>query len=347
MATLLSEIYDVTLKRGNRGQALSGYYRPTLSEFFMTDHDYVRSSPRYSNNLCIGGTATASSNTTGTYSVYHAFPVIKSSLDWRAGAADIAWAQYQFPTAYAITKIAITAADNYAEKAPTAFTIKASNTGTFTGEETLLATFNLTTDWTNGEKREFEFLNRTEFLYYKITMTDKLESFGKTYEYIINRFEMFARNQVTYSDNLCTNAVAYSASYNSTGDFGVNNLLDDDDTSMWYGGTEDTAWIQFNFSNPEKVEQLILGAAPTALTRAPKTFTLKGSNVGTFTGEETTVLTIDNAGAYDEYLLGKIFNFTNNNSYSYYRLNITDKDGAFGVSNEYIMSKMELNKILD
>lgn len=38
--TLLSEIYDVTLKHGNRGASSLGYYRPTLSEFFMTDHDF-------------------------------------------------------------------------------------------------------------------------------------------------------------------------------------------------------------------------------------------------------------------------------------------------------------------
>jgi hypothetical protein len=38
----LSRLYDVTLKRGNRGANAEGYWRPTLSEFFMTDHDYVK-----------------------------------------------------------------------------------------------------------------------------------------------------------------------------------------------------------------------------------------------------------------------------------------------------------------
>lgn len=40
--TLLSDIYDVTLKLRNRGANKEGYYRPTLSEFFMTDHDFMR-----------------------------------------------------------------------------------------------------------------------------------------------------------------------------------------------------------------------------------------------------------------------------------------------------------------
>lgn len=37
---LLSEIYDVTLKRINRGQAKLGNIRPTIGEFFMTHKDY-------------------------------------------------------------------------------------------------------------------------------------------------------------------------------------------------------------------------------------------------------------------------------------------------------------------
>jgi len=38
--TLLSEIYDVTLKRGIRGKAKENLIRPTVSEFFMSNHDF-------------------------------------------------------------------------------------------------------------------------------------------------------------------------------------------------------------------------------------------------------------------------------------------------------------------
>lgn len=38
--TLLSEIYDVTLKRGNRGANAEGYIRPKIGEFFMTHKDF-------------------------------------------------------------------------------------------------------------------------------------------------------------------------------------------------------------------------------------------------------------------------------------------------------------------
>ena len=37
--TLLSNIYDVV--NNNRGKAGAGFIRPTLSEHFMTDHDFV------------------------------------------------------------------------------------------------------------------------------------------------------------------------------------------------------------------------------------------------------------------------------------------------------------------
>lgn len=38
--TLLSDIYDVTLKRENRGAAKDGYIRPTLGEYFVTNKDF-------------------------------------------------------------------------------------------------------------------------------------------------------------------------------------------------------------------------------------------------------------------------------------------------------------------
>lgn len=37
---LLSEIYDVTLKRGNRGAARAGWVRPTIGETYMTHKDF-------------------------------------------------------------------------------------------------------------------------------------------------------------------------------------------------------------------------------------------------------------------------------------------------------------------
>jgi hypothetical protein len=40
--TLLSEIYDVTLKRGNRGAAKGGFVRPTVGEHFMTHRDFQK-----------------------------------------------------------------------------------------------------------------------------------------------------------------------------------------------------------------------------------------------------------------------------------------------------------------
>lgn len=40
--TLLSEIYDVTLKRGNRGASAQSWIRPTIGEFFVTHMDFQK-----------------------------------------------------------------------------------------------------------------------------------------------------------------------------------------------------------------------------------------------------------------------------------------------------------------
>ena len=37
---LLSDLYNVTLKKGIRGKAKEGFVRPTIGEFFMSDRDF-------------------------------------------------------------------------------------------------------------------------------------------------------------------------------------------------------------------------------------------------------------------------------------------------------------------
>ena len=40
MTILLSEVYDVTLKRGIKGKTIEGFVRPTIGQNFMTHRDF-------------------------------------------------------------------------------------------------------------------------------------------------------------------------------------------------------------------------------------------------------------------------------------------------------------------
>ena len=70
------------------------------------------------------------------------------------------------------------------------------------------------------------------------------------------------------------------------------------------------------------------------------------SNTGDFSGEEIALLVVNGAAAFTSYE-GRYFNFSNPNTYSYYRLNMTGKAGSFGVSYEYIITEMYFNKRLN
>lgn len=164
--TLLSEIYDVTLKQGNRGAAKLGWSRPTIGEYFMTHRDFVEVLKGYTDNLAISdnGIGAASTNATGSYPISRIFTLFRNPEEWRSNALDTQWVQFQFNEAKTISKISLSADDYYYEKMPTAFTLVASNTGAFTGEQTLLYTGSVSS-WISNETKEFTFSNSVDYIY--------------------------------------------------------------------------------------------------------------------------------------------------------------------------------------
>lgn len=113
--TLLSEIYDVTLKRGNRGANKLGWVRPTIGEFFVTHKDFnfqmVRRDPiGYTENVCVGGTVSASRGDTPEKAFdgsavpnYAAWSYDTWHFHTLPGTSE--WIQYQFPEAKRIVKL--------------------------------------------------------------------------------------------------------------------------------------------------------------------------------------------------------------------------------------------------
>ncbi len=135
----------------------------------------------YSNDKCIGGTATQSSTLTPpTRSANYAFD--DDSATFAQTAYQVAcpsWIKYEFTTALAITKVTI---QNYGVgQASNAFSIAGSNDDI---EYTTLYTGNMAN---NGDVQTFTFTNPTAYKYIKITITS---SYWADYCHTFREIEM-------------------------------------------------------------------------------------------------------------------------------------------------------------
>ncbi|MBO2533583.1 MAG: alpha-mannosidase [Thermoactinomycetaceae bacterium] len=100
-------------------------------------------------------------------------------------------------------------------------------------------------------------------------------------------------------------------------------LIDGDVTTKWLA-FEPTAWIELRLSEPEAVVKYALTSANDYPERDPRDWTLSGSE----DGENWTVLDRREGERFDERFQTKVYEFENNNKYSYYRLEITRNAGA-------------------
>jgi|GEM_PF-5044192 len=88
-----------------------------------------------------------------------------------ANTSGTKWWQYQFSEAKRLEKVTIQAHSTY-NNAPTDWTLQASNTGAFEGEQVTLLTVADDDTWTTSEKKEFTFTNANSYTYYRFVITD-------------------------------------------------------------------------------------------------------------------------------------------------------------------------------
>lgn len=160
------------------------------------DGDYYTNS---STDLTSGETFTASSV---SQAVSRAFDDSQSTC-WSSNSDNTAHVQVQFASATVINKLTLksgtdgfggVSASQQRERHPNAFTLKASNTGAFSGEEVTLVTESASFTWATGanESREWLFSNSTAYEYYRLEMTGKQVAFGDSYEYHLSEMELAA-----------------------------------------------------------------------------------------------------------------------------------------------------------
>ena len=127
----------------------------------------------------------------------------------------------------------------------------------------------------------------------------------------------------------------------------ASDAISDKLSEPWTSGTADTQWWQVQFSAAKAITQLRISAGDISsnYTRHPRDFTLKASNTGAFGGEETTLLTVDESGAFWSANETKQWTFANSTAYTYYRINMTDKQDSFGRVAEYYLDNVEMREV--
>ncbi len=140
-------------------------YGPVLTEADKTSTMTSHSAP--------SGTALASSELAGgTAPAWKAFNKTTGAAErWVTNEIAVSWLQYAFNnglTAKTITSYSLNCFA--ATQAPKNFTLEASNTGSFGGEETVLDTQTSIT-FVSGVKQTFSFSNTTAYVYYRLDVT--------------------------------------------------------------------------------------------------------------------------------------------------------------------------------
>ncbi|QTN00665.1 glycoside hydrolase family 92 protein [Sediminibacillus dalangtanensis] len=102
----------------------------------------------------------------------------------------------------------------------------------------------------------------------------------------------------------------------------ANMLIDRTSQSKWLA-FEPTAWIELDFSEPEHVIKYAFTSANDAPGRDPKNWTLYGSN----DKQDWTELDKQTDQEFDERYQRKLYEFSNDQAYQYYRFEITENAG--------------------
>lgn len=234
------------------------------------------------------------------------------------------WASIQLPFARTPIRISITARTSYGSRAPKEFVFYGSNTGSFSGEETALYTSGQETGWGSGETRSFTFSNTTAFLYFKLKIIS-----SNTVNLVNIASLKIEIDDTTGEENTPTipsdlsGGQTYSQSSSWDGSYVGSKAFDDNTSTLWHTASVSLPhWIQIQFSSAQRVTLMTWTPRENNTNYNPKDFSIKGSNTGSFSGEETTIATF--ALSDEWYSRNKrYFFFANTNSYTYYRVVLT------------------------
>lgn len=219
--------------------------------------------------------------------------------------------------------------DGYYQQGPGDFTIEASNTGYFDGEEVTLDTQTSIT-WTAGEIKTFSFTNTNYYQFYQINTTDSQAGNAAALATVrflntdaVSPSPYFSQFDSDLTSGETTDASSYYGSQVSS------YAIDDNSNTFWVSNNELPCWWEIQFASAQKINKINMQTRPDSYwSQICTKFTIDASNTGAFAGEEDELLYIDDC--FYGWTQGEIrtITFDNENSYSYYRINISESQGG-------------------
>lgn len=275
------------------------------------------------------GTATASGSVGGGETPDKAFDGI-SNTKWNVSDTS-PWLQYQLTAAQIIVSYVIMSANDAAGRDPVDWTLKASNTGAFAGEEVTLDTRTGEDFPLRFQQRVFQFTNTTAYEYYRLDISANA---GDTNTQLAE-LGLFTRD--FSSDDVAYGGAALSGNQASSGGGDGSEKPDKAFDKSFTGGVTKwndnkialtDFWLQYDFGEDTawKITSYTIVTANDATERDPKTWTLEASNTGSFAGEEVVVDTVADGALSDTRGASKTFTCDSPpaSAYRYYRLVVSD-----------------------
>lgn len=97
--------------------------------------------------------------------------------------------------------------------------------------------------------------------------------------------------------------------------------------NCWHTSNQPYGWITYQFASAKTIGSYTIRSPNGLAARAPKTWTLKGSNTGAFAGEETVLDTRTNVAAWASGGETRSYSVSSPASFVYYRLDVTVNQG--------------------
>jgi hypothetical protein len=134
--------------------------------------------PTMTSNSLPYGVASASSELGSPYEAWNSFDHDVSIYGWTVASGTTGWLQYKFQSGVGVDAKAIIneykvtgSSASFATRSPKTWTLKASNTGAFSGEEVTLDTRADENTWGVYETRTYTFANSTGYYFYRWVIT--------------------------------------------------------------------------------------------------------------------------------------------------------------------------------
>jgi hypothetical protein len=256
-----------------------------------------------------------------------------TGTDWvNTNGVKVGWWQCGTPAKRTVNKLTITARTTYQNESPKDFTLEASNTGAFSGEETTLLTVTGETGWGSSEKREWEFYNETAYYFYRVDITDtdggphcsmsEVELIPCSDEVISDWPPCSTYGAEMAVGENCDASSIYSAAYS------CDKALDRTSTTDWCSNGGPPQWWEVKFIQARKINKVAITSGDHAwYYESPVDFTIEASNTGDFSGEEVVLVTVNDNMLWTQNET-RTWEFVNDNYYYYYRMDCTANGGS-------------------